>query len=117
MDTDEFFNNAAHFWLGYESQAEERIRYSLDMAAYCEGKGWHDLAISYLESGLHTAQDRYAHEKQHAGWFAHRPLGPDPDEALKHLSEYLEAYKTTKEYLSDYQKQLQEQKCKGEGSR
>jgi RHS repeat-associated protein len=111
VDTRQFFNDAAHYMPGTKTQAEKSIGDNLNKAVDHAKKGEWDKAMDHLGEGMHTVQDKPAHHEQDAGWKEH--ITEDPDNPNKHPGEYEDAYETTKDYIDEFSKRLEEEIKKG----
>ncbi len=105
-------NNPAHYMPGTQEAGETLINNLIAQAIENERAGRHDEAMQNLGAALHTAQDRWAHHEQGAGWKEHLPwFGTDPDNPERHPQEYTKAYDATLEYIRQYNKDVNKE-CK-----
>ena len=103
VDKNEFFNDEAHFMPGYEAKSEARVKQKLDQAVMLEQAGKHEEAMKTLGEGLHTVQDKSAH--QNAGWPTHIAVylgGRDPDSPKQNPNEYRRAEQASKDYIKEF---------------
>jgi RHS repeat-associated protein len=107
-ETGEYAASEAHHYMpGTEAQAERIIRERLNDAIAMKRAGRHEEAMQVLGEGMHTLQDKWAHAKQGAGWAEHNPRSKkytDPDNPLKHPTEYQRAYEDTRQYVEDFKR-------------
>ena len=94
------FNDAAHYMPGTKDAADALINKLLQSAIQLQKAGNHKVAMRFLGQCLHTAQDRFSHFEQNAGWTEHLPGGTDPDSPTKHPSEYARARNSTEGIVS-----------------
>jgi RHS repeat-associated protein len=108
-------NDPAHYMLGKQKESEKLIRDALERAIKYEMTGYHEKAMDALGEGLHTAQDRYAHYEQDAGWYEHLPLlGIDPDNPEKHPVEFYKAYLASIEYIDTFLNEVRRRRCEND---
>ncbi|RJP61029.1 MAG: hypothetical protein C4541_02865 [Candidatus Auribacter fodinae] len=86
-----------HFMPHTKQLSEQLVKECLNKAALSTER-----ALYWLGTGLHVLQDKYAHFEQNAGFKAHLPFGPDPDNPEKHPYEYWRAYLASQEYIMQY---------------
>ena len=83
--------------------AEKIIEQRLNEAIQREIQGDRRGAMEALGGGLHTLQDKWAHQMQNAGWKQHNWLDKrnyaDPDEPSKHPKEYASALRESQDYV------------------
>jgi RHS repeat-associated protein len=105
VDKKEFLDDAAHYMPGYEKEANERIQKKLDEAVKLEKAGKHDEAMATLGQGLHTVQDKPAHEK--AGWGKHIEstfgLAKNPDNPANNPAGHKRAENGSREYINAFE--------------
>jgi RHS repeat-associated protein len=94
------FNDAAHYMPGTRDAADTLINNLLWTAIQQQQAGNHVAAMKSLGQCLHTAQDRFPHFEQNAGWREHLPGGTDPDNPTRHPNEYARARNSTEGIVS-----------------
>ena len=114
VDYKHFFNKAAHYMPGTEAQAERIKADNLNRAVDHVARGEWDEAMDHLGEGMHTVQDRFAHDAQNADWKEH--ITGDPDNPNEHPGEYEDAEEATKNYTDDFQDRLEKEIKKGSES-
>jgi hypothetical protein len=107
-------NNAAHYMPGTGGDAEKLISTAIDRASSLEVAGKHGEAMKALGAGMHTVQDRTAHDVQKAGWGKHGvallPFTSSPDKRKDHPKEYKQAMEDSKKYIERYKKAVEEKR-------
>ena len=102
VDPNRPLDNPAHSMPGTRDTAEWLISASLESAITLERAGLHDYALDALGRGLHTLQDRYAHDEQNAGWVRHGIGVGECDDPDRHPWEFSQAQDASRRYIDRF---------------
>jgi hypothetical protein len=103
VDSNDPFSGPAHYMSGplrNGHAADKLINDLLDLAVQLECAGKHKEAIEALGRGLHTVQDRLAH--QHSGWPDHIISLGMVDYPGMHQQEYSDALNSSNAYIRQF---------------
>ncbi len=95
------FNDPAHYMPGTQAAAEGIIGDLLERAIQLEHAGQRNEAMEALGEGLHTAQDRYSHFEQNAGWKAQLG-GAACDDPGQNVYGFTDAQNGSRQYIEQF---------------